>query len=154
MEMLSIGSKLPEFKSIDQNGKEIDSTQLIGKKTVVYFYPKDNTPGCTAQACSIRDNYAALQEKGIEILGISADSLSSHQKFSEKFELPFSLLVDEERKVIEAFGVWGTKKFMGKVYDGIHRITFLFDENGELVHRIDKPNTKDHATEILSAYKI
>lgn len=154
MEMLSIGSKLPEFKSIDQNGKEIDSKQLIGKKTVVYFYPKDNTPGCTAQACSIRDNYAALQEKGIEILGISADSLSSHQKFSEKFELPFSLLVDEERKVIEAFGVWGTKKFMGKVYDGIHRITFLFDENGELVHRIDKPNTKDHATEILSAYKI
>jgi thioredoxin-dependent peroxiredoxin len=152
MEMLSIGSKLPEFKSIDQNGKEIDSKQLIGKKTVVYFYPKDNTPGCTAQACSIRDNYAALQEKGIEILGISADSLSSHQKFSEKFELPFSLLVDEERKVIEAFGVWGTKKFMGKVYDGIHRITFLFDENGELVHRIDKPNTKDHATEILSAY--
>jgi thioredoxin-dependent peroxiredoxin len=152
MEMLVIGSKIPEFKSRDQHGNEIDSNSLLGKKTVVYFYPKDDTPGCTAQACNLRDNFETLQSKGIQIFGVSADSEKSHQKFTEKYQLPFSLLVDDSKQVIEAFGVWGTKKFMGKVYDGIHRTTFLFDENGLLVHRIDKPNTKNHTAEILDLF--
>ncbi|NCA20734.1 MAG: thioredoxin-dependent thiol peroxidase, partial [Crocinitomicaceae bacterium] len=136
------------------NGNQIDSTNLIGKKLVVYFYPKDNTPGCTAQACNIRDNYEQLLANNIQIIGVSADSLKSHQSFTTKYELPFPLLLDEDKKVIEAFGVWGTKKFMGKVYDGIHRTTFLFNEEGKVVSVIDKPDTKNHSEEILKEFGI
>ncbi len=154
MEKLKIGDVLPAFVSEDQNGNQIDSTNLIGKKLVVYFYPKDNTPGCTAQACNIRDNYEQLLANNIQIIGVSADSLKSHQSFTTKYELPYPLLLDEDKKVIEAFGVWGTKKFMGKVYDGIHRTTFLFNEEGKVVSVIDKPDTKNHSEEILKEFGI
>jgi peroxiredoxin Q/BCP len=154
MEKLKIGDTIPAFVSEDQNGNQIDSKNLVGKKLVVYFYPKDNTPGCTAQACNIRDNYEQLLAYNIQIIGISADSLKSHQSFTTKYELPFPLLLDEDKKVIEAFGVWGTKKFMGKVYDGIHRTTFLFNEEGKVVSVIEKPNTKNHTEEILKEFGI
>lgn len=154
MEKLKIGDALPTFVSEDQNGNQIDSKNLVGKKLVVYFYPKDNTPGCTAQACNIRDNYEQLLANSIQIIGVSADSLKSHQSFTTKYELPFPLLLDEDKKVIEAFGVWGTKKFMGKVYDGIHRTTFLFNEEGKVVSVIEKPNTKNHSEEILKEFGI
>jgi len=154
MEKLKIGNNLPAFSSTDQNEKTINSDALIGKKTVVYFYPKDNTPGCTAQACNIRDNYEVLLSNDIQIIGISADSLKSHQSFSNKYELPFSLILDESKEIIQLFGVWGTKKFMGKVYDGIHRTTFLFNEEGKLISLIEKPNTKNHVEEILKEFGI
>lgn len=154
MEKLKIGDALPAFISEDQNGNQIDSKNLVGKKLVVYFYPKDNTPGCTAQACNIRDNYEQLLANNIQIIGVSADSLKSHQSFTTKYELPFPLLLDEDKKVIEAFGVWGTKKFMGKVYDGIHRTTFLFNEEGKVISVIEKPNTKNHTEEILIEFGI
>lgn len=154
MEKLKIGDTIPAFVSEDQNGNQIDSKNLVGKKLVVYFYPKDNTPGCTAQACNIRDNYEQLLACNIQIIGVSADSLKSHQSFTTKYELPFPLLLDEDKKVIEAFGVWGTKKFMGKVYDGIHRTTFLFNEEGKVVSVIEKPNTKNHTEEILKEFGI
>ena len=152
MKQLQVGDAAPVFTAIVQKGNTISSTSLKGKKWVVYFYPKDNTPGCTAQACSLRDGFEDLRSKGIEVFGVSADSLSSHQKFSDKFDLPFSLLVDEDKEIIHAFGVWGPKKFMGKEYDGIHRTTFLIDENFTIISVLSKPNTKDHATEILQHF--
>lgn len=152
MEKLKVGSGLPKFKAMDQFDHEINSENLKGKKVVVYFYPKDNTPGCTAQACSVRDSFEGLKAKGIEVIGISTDSLSSHKKFGEKFNLQFSLLPDENKEICNAFGVWGTKKFMGKVYDGIHRTSFLFDENSKLISVIEKPDTKNHGAEILKNY--
>ena len=154
MEKLKIGSKIPSITSSDQNGKEIDLSQFNGKKLVVYFYPKDDTPGCTAQACSLRDNFEILVEKEIVILGVSADSAQTHTKFIEKYKLPFSLLADTEKEIIKAFGVWGSKKFMGRTYDGIHRTSFLFNEDSTLIAVLDKPNTKDHANEILQTYKL
>jgi peroxiredoxin Q/BCP len=154
MEKLTIGSKIPSIKSSDQNGKEINLSQFIGKKLVVYFYPKDDTPGCTAQACSLRDSFEILVEKEIVILGVSADSAQAHTKFIQKYKLPFSLLADTEKEIIKAFGVWGSKKFMGRTYDGIHRTSFLFNEDSTLIAVLDKPNTKDHANEILQTYKL
>jgi len=154
MEKLTIGSKIPSIKSSDQYGKEINLSQFIGKKLVVYFYPKDDTPGCTAQACSLRDSFEILVEKEIVILGVSADSAQAHTKFIEKYKLPFSLLADTEKEIIKAFGVWGSKKFMGRTYDGIHRTSFLFNEDATLIAVLDKPNTKDHANEILQTYKL
>ena len=154
MEKLTIGSKIPSIKSSNQNGKEINLSQFIGKKLVVYFYPKDDTPGCTAQACSLRDSFEILVEKEIVILGVSADSAQAHTKFIEKYKLPFSLLADTEKEIIKAFGVWGSKKFMGRTYDGIHRTSFLFNEDSTLIAVLDKPNTKDHANEILQTYKL
>jgi len=154
MEKLTIGSKIPSIKSSDQNGKEINLSQFIGKKLVVYFYPKDDTPGCTAQACSLRDSFEILVKKEIVILGVSADSAQAHTKFIEKYKLPFSLLADTEKEIIKAFGVWGSKKFMGRTYDGIHRTSFLFNEDSTLIAVLDKPNTKDHANEILQTYKL
>ena len=154
MEKLTIGSKIPSITSSDQNGKEINLSQFNGKKLVVYFYPKDDTPGCTAQACSLRDRFELLVEKEIVILGVSADSEQAHTKFIEKYKLPFSLLADTEKEIIKAFGVWGSKKFMGRTYDGIHRTSFLFNEDSTLIAVLDKPNTKDHANEILQTYKL
>jgi len=154
MEKLTIGSKIPSIKSSDQNGKEINLSQFKGKKLVVYFYPKDDTPGCTAQACSLRDSFEILVEKEIVILGVSSDSAQAHTKFIEKYKLPFSLLADTEKEIIKAFGVWGSKKFMGRTYDGIHRTSFLFNEDSTLIAVLDKPNTKDHANEILQTYKL
>lgn len=153
MNKLSIGSKLPAFSGIDQNGEELHASSFTGKRLVIYFYPKDNTPGCTAQACSLRDDYALLLENNIAVIGISADSVSSHKKFVDKFSLPFPLIADTDKVLLNLFGVWGEKKFMGKTYDGIHRTTFLFDESGTLISVIDKPNTKQHASEVLSIFQ-
>ena len=152
MKHLNTGDAAPEFTSKDQNGSEVKLSDYTGKKVVIYFYPKDNTPGCTAQACNIRDNYEGIQKEGIVILGVSADDEIKHQKFITKFELPFPLLADTERKLLELYGVWGEKKFMGKVYDGIHRTTFILDSNHTIIGIIEKPKTKDHTREILEIY--
>lgn len=152
MKHLKVGDKAPEFTSVDQNGNEVSLKDFTGKKVVIYFYPKDNTPGCTAQACNIRDNYSAIQDQGIVILGVSADTEKKHQNFIEKFELPFALLADTERELLNLYGVWGEKKFMGKVYDGIHRTTFILNESHEILSIIEKPKTKDHTREILEVY--
>ncbi len=152
MKHLKIGDHAPNFSGIDQNDKITTLLDFKGKKLAIYFYPKDNTPGCTVQACNLRDNYEGLEKAGIQILGISADSIVSHQKFADKFSLPFPLIADEDRTIIDLFGVWGPKKFMGKEYDGIHRTTFLINENQQIVGIIEKPKTKDHATEILEIF--
>ena len=152
MKHLKIGDHAPNFSGIDQNDKITTLLDFKGKKLAIYFYPKDNTPGCTVQACNLRDNYEGLKKAGIQILGISADSIVSHQKFADKFSLPFPLIADEDRTIIDLFGVWGPKKFMGKEYDGIHRTTFLINENQQIVGIIEKPKTKDHATEILEIF--
>lgn len=152
MKHLKVGDKAPEFTSIDQEGKQVSLKDFAGKRVVIYFYPKDNTPGCTTQACNLRDNYAALKKAGIVILGVSADSIKSHQKFIQKFDLPFTLLTDEDHKLLNLYGVWGEKKFMGRIYDGIHRTTFVLDENHIIQSIIEKPKTKDHTTEILEVF--
>lgn len=149
MNTLTIGDQAPAFEGVDQNNEKISSRDFVGSKWVVYFYPKDNTPGCTAQACSLKDGYDELRDHGIKVLGVSADSVKSHDKFSAKFSLPFPLLSDESKEVINLFGVWGPKKFMGREYDGIHRITFIMNESNEVTHVVHKPKTKDHANEIL-----
>ncbi len=153
MKHLKIGDQAPSFEAVNQAGEPISLADYKGKKVVIYFYPKDDTPGCTAQACNIRDNYADIQEKGIEIIGVSADGTKAHQKFITKYDLPFPLIADESKEVINAFGVWGEKKFMGRVYDGIHRTTFLMDESHAIVGIIEKPKTKDHTREILEIFE-
>ena len=152
MKHLKIGDQAPDFSVKDQSGNEIKLSDYAGKRVVIYFYPKDNTPGCTAQACNIRDNYSDLEKEGIVILGVSADSEASHQKFIDKFDLPFALLADIDKKMLNDYGVWGEKKFMGRVYDGIHRTTFIIDEAHVIVGIIEKPKTKDHSREILEVY--
>ncbi|MFN4299478.1 MAG: thioredoxin-dependent thiol peroxidase [Thermaurantimonas sp.] len=149
MTHLKEGDKAPDFEGKDQNGNSVKLSDFAGKKLIVYFYPKDDTPGCTAEACSLRDSYESLTSKGFAVVGVSTDSEKSHQKFIEKYNLPFTLISDPERKVIEAFGVWGKKKFMGKEYEGIHRETFVIDEHGTIKKVITKVDTKNHATQIL-----
>jgi thioredoxin-dependent peroxiredoxin len=153
MKHLKVGDNAPIFEGVDQDNKHISLNDFNGKKVAIYFYPKDSTPGCTAQACSLRDQYSELVSRGVQVIGVSADSVASHQKFTEKQNLPFPLIADTERKVIEEFGVWGPKKFMGKNYDGIHRMTFLIDENGKIEQIWEKVNTKEHAKEILDFLK-
>lgn len=149
MNTLKIGDKVPDFTVNDQDGNAVSLSDYKGKKLVVFFYPKASTPGCTVEACSLRDHYKELQDKGLELLGVSADSEKRQTNFRNKYKFPFPLLADTEKEVINAFGVWGTKKFMGRVYDGIHRKTFLVDENGVVVHVIDKVKTKIHAEQVL-----
>jgi peroxiredoxin Q/BCP len=149
---LKIGSKAPAFKGVDQNGNTVALKDFAGKKLILYFYPKDDTPGCTAQACNLRDNHAALLKAGYAVAGVSVDSVKTHKKFEQKYELPFPLIADEDKKIVEAYGVWGEKKFMGKTYMGITRTTFLIDEAGKLKHIISKPDTKDHTREVLEAW--
>lgn len=146
---LEIGNLAPQFESKDQNGNVIRLSDFKGKKVVLYFYPKDNTPGCTAQACDLRDNYQALQKAGYIVLGVSTDSQKSHQKFIEKQELPFSLLADEDKSVHEAFGTWVEKSMYGRKYMGTARTTFIIDEEGKIEEIIDKVNTKEHTNQIL-----
>jgi len=152
MTTLKKNDKAPVFSGKDQDGNIISNETLAGRKYVVYFYPKDMTPGCTDQACNLRDNYTQLGQEGIQIIGVSMDSETSHQKFIAKHTLPFPLIADTDKSVINAFGVWGPKKFMGKEYDGIHRTTFLINEEGSIVDVISKPKTKDHSTEILAGF--
>ncbi|MAZ28550.1 MAG: thioredoxin-dependent thiol peroxidase [Cytophagaceae bacterium] len=146
---LQIGDKVPNFTAKDQDGNEISLDDYKGKKLVVFFYPKASTPGCTAEACNLSDNYKALQDAGYEILGVSADSEKRQANFKNKYGFPYPLLADEGKIVINTFGVWGPKKFMGKEYDGIHRTTFLIDEEGKVADVIEKVKTKDHAAQIL-----
>jgi peroxiredoxin Q/BCP len=148
--MLKIGDKVPDFSAKDQDGNTINLSDYKGKKLVVFFYPKASTPGCTAEACNLRDNYKELQDQGFELLGVSADSEKRQSNFRNKYEFPFPLLADEDHTVINTFGVWGPKKFMGKEYDGIHRNTFIIDGDGVVENVISKVKTKDHAAQILS----
>ncbi len=147
--MLKIGDKMPDFEVVDQDGNQVSSKDLIGKKTVVYFYPKDNTSGCTAEACSIRDNYESLVAKGYNVIGVSKDSAASHRNFREKYDLPFTLLSDTSTQMLQAFGAWGEKKMYGKTVMGTIRRTFIFDEEGILTRIIEKVDTKNHAAQIL-----
>lgn len=149
---LKAGDKAPELNVNDQNGNTVKLADYKGKKLVLYFYPKDDTPGCTAEACNLRDNYAALKKKGFEILGVSADNEKKHIKFIEKHNLPFPLLADTEQQVCNAYGVWGKKKFMGREYMGINRTTFVIDEKGKIEHIITEVDTKNHTEQILSLY--
>lgn len=149
MTTLKAGDKAPNFKALDQNGNTIKLEDYKGKKLVLFFYPKASTPGCTAEACNLRDNYQTFLAKGYAVLGVSADSAKRQQNFSAKNELPYSLLADEDKKVINAFGVWGPKKFMGREYEGIHRTTFVIDEKGIIEEVITKVKTKAHAEQIL-----
>ena len=149
MSKLQIGDKAPEINAVDQNGNNITLEQYQGKKVVLYFYPKDMTPGCTAQSCNLSDNYIALQKNGYDVIGVSCDSVKRHQKFIEKYSLPFNLISDEDQKVVNDYGVWQLKKFMGREYMGIVRTTFLIDENGKIENIITKVNTKEHITQII-----
>ena len=149
MKTLNQGDAVPNFTAKDEQGNTISLSDYKGKKLVVFFYPKASTPGCTVEACNLRDNYQALQAQGYELLGVSADSEKRQSNFKNKYEFPFPLLADEDKTVINAFGVWGPKKFMGREYDGIHRMTFLIDENGIVERVIDKVKTKQHAAQIL-----
>ncbi len=151
MNRINEGENAPQFEAKDQNGNTVKLSDYKGKKVVLYFYPKDNTPTCTVEACNLRDNYQLLQEKGIEIIGVSADSAKKHQNFIGKYDLPFALLADTDLEVINAFGVWGEKKFMGRTFDGIHRVTYVIDEDGKVIKRFDKVNSKRHSEEILEA---
>lgn len=149
MTTLKPGDKAPEFTSKDQDGNEIKLLDYKGKKLVLFFYPKASTPGCTAEACNLRDNWEYFQTKSYEILGVSADSQKRQKNFKEKNDLPYPLLADEDKAVIEAYGVWGPKKFMGREYDGIHRTTFVIDEDGKIEDVIGKVKTKEHSAQIL-----
>nr|WP_298998586.1 thioredoxin-dependent thiol peroxidase [uncultured Allomuricauda sp.] len=150
MNMLKAGDKVPEFSAKDQDGNTINLQDYQGKKLVVFFYPRANTPGCTAEACNLRDNYSLLQEEGYELLGVSEDSQKKQANFRNKYDFPFPLLADEDHTVIDTFGVWGPKKFMGKEYDGLHRTTFVIDEEGIIDRVIEKVKTKDHAAQLLN----
>lgn len=149
MTTLKIGDKAPSFEAKDSQGNTIKLTDYAGKKLVLFFYPKASTPGCTAEACDLRDNYETFLAKGYDVLGVSADSAKRQQNWIDKHALPFPLLADEDKQVINAFGVWGPKKFMGREYDGIHRTTFVIDENAVLEEIITKVKTKAHAAQIL-----
>lgn len=149
MTHLKIGDKAPDFSAVDQDGNSHSLTDYKGKKLVVFFYPAASTPGCTAEACDLRDNYERFKNAGYELLGVSADTQKKQSNFKIKNELPFSLLADEDKSVINAFGVWGPKKFMGREFDGIHRTTFVIDANGYIEDIIEKVKTKEHSNQIL-----
>jgi peroxiredoxin Q/BCP len=149
---LKAGDKAPAFTAQDQQGNTVKLSNYKGKKVVIYFYPKDDTPGCTKEACNFRDNYSLLKKKGIEVIGISTDSVKSHGKFVEKYELPFNLVADEEKQIVETYGVWGEKKFMGKTYMGTNRVTFIINENGIIEHiitKVDNTNSTEQILELL-----
>ena len=146
---LKEGDKAPDFQGIGQNEETISLSDYKGKKLILYFYPKDDTPGCTAEACNLRDNFSVLKKEGFELLGVSPDNPKKHKKFIDKYSLPFPLIADTEKEILNAYGVWGPKKFMGREYDGVHRTTFVIDEAGKIEKIIAKVNTKAHAEQIL-----
>lgn len=148
--MLKVGDKMPHFEVVNQSGEVVTSEQLLGRKTIIYFYPKDNTSGCTAEACSLRDNYAELTERGYNVVGVSKDSVVSHRKFIDKYQLPFTLLADTTTQMLQDFGAWGEKSMYGKKYMGVLRRSFIFDEQGILTDIIEKVDTKNHASQILA----
>ena len=150
--MLKEGDKAPHFSAKDQEGETVNLTDYKGKKVVLFFYPKDDTPGCTKEACNLRDNYDDLRQKGFEILGVSVDDEKSHQKFIKKYSLPFTLIADTDHKIVQDYDVWGEKQFMGKKYMGILRTTFVVDEGGKIERIFKKIKTEDHAKQILDSY--
>lgn len=152
MTMIQPGDKAPSFKGKDQNGDTRILQDFLGKKLVIYFYPKDDTPGCTKQACNLRDHYSILQEKGIQILGVSADDQESHKKFEQKYQLPFPLIADTDKKIIEKYGVWGERNLYGKKFMGIKRTSFLINENGKVDHIIRGVRSGEHAEQILKVW--
>jgi len=151
MAYLNIGDHAPDFKGVDQNGKEISLKDFKGNKIILYFYPKANTPGCTAESCNLRDNYDDLTRKGFKIIGVSADSVARQKNFADKYSLPFPLIADENKEILKAYGAWGHKKLYGREYEGILRTTYLIDENGKIEKVFKKVKTKDHAAQILEA---
>ncbi len=153
MAILTEGQKAPAFKSFDQNGNPVSLADFKGKKMVLFFYPEDDTPTCTIQACNIRDNYAALQQKDIQIIGISPDDAKKHKKFEAKFNLPFTMLTDTKHNIIDKFGVWGEKQLYGRKYMGLHRTTFLINEKGIIKKVFLRPKNKQHAEEIIAAWE-
>lgn len=150
---LTEGQKAPDFKAKDQNGKSISLSDFSGKDVILYFYPKDDTPGCTAEACSFRDNYQSLLKEGFEVLGVSTDDEKSHQKFITKYSLPFSLIADTDKKIVEAYGVWVEKNMYGKKYMGVARKTFIINKNGLIRKIIDKVDTKNSSGQVLDSIK-
>ncbi|MCK9452009.1 MAG: thioredoxin-dependent thiol peroxidase [Bacteroidales bacterium] len=150
--MLEKGEKAPEFSAKDQHGNTVSLSDFKGKNIVLYFYPKDNTPGCTKEACNLRDNHEALIDKGFVVLGVSPDTEESHQKFAEKFSLPFSLLADPALKIVKAYGAWGEKNMYGKKYEGLLRSTFIINKEGKIEEVIKKVKTDDHANQIFKLY--
>ena len=150
--MVKEGIAAPAFKTTDANGETVNLKDFRGKKVVLYFYPKDDTPGCTKEACSFRDSFSKFKKQGITILGVSPDSEKSHQKFTDKYKLPFTLLADTDHSIADAYGVYGEKKFMGRTYMGIHRTTFLIDEKGKIKKVFEKVKPEDHADEVLGAF--
>ena len=150
--MIAVNKKAPAFTGKDQNENEISLKDFVGQKLILYFYPKDNTPACTVQACNLRDNYSILLKQGFKIVGISTDTTKSHKKFETKFSLPFPLIADEDHSIAEKYGAWGLKKFMGREYIGLHRTTFLIDESGKIKSIITKPITKNHTEQILQEW--
>lgn len=148
-ELLSIGAEAPDFTAPDQDGRTIRLSDFRGRKVVLYFYPKDDTPGCTKEACNLRDNYTALQQAGYAVLGVSADDVDSHRRFAQKYNLPFPLLADPEKKIIQAYGAWGVKKMYGKTYEGTQRITYIIDEAGRIERVITKVKTDSHTEQIM-----
>lgn len=150
--MVKEGEAAPEFEARDAEGNTVRLSDLRGQKIALYFYPKDDTPGCTKEACSLRDGHSELTSRGIKVIGVSTDSEKSHKKFAEKYSLPFTLLADTDHKVADAYGVYGEKKFMGRTYDGVHRKTFLIDEAGRVRKVFDKVNVEEHADEVLRAF--
>jgi len=152
MTTLKAGDKAPEFAGTNQNGNTVSLTDFKGKKVILYFYPKDNTPTCTVEACNLRDNYSDLIAKGFEVIGVSPDSKKKHQNFISKYDLPFTLLADTDHTIMNAYQVWGQKKFMGRIFDGVHRITFVIDENGMIERVFNKVKSKIHTEQILETY--
>jgi peroxiredoxin Q/BCP len=152
--MLEAGQKAPSFKGKNQSGESVSLKDYLGKKLAIFFYPEDDTPTCTEQACNLRDNYALLKKEGIEVVGISPDDVKSHEQFIGKFELPYTLVADPQKKIIEAYGVWGEKNMYGRKYMGLIRTTFLVDEKGVIKHIIKKPRVRQHAEEIIAKAKL
>ena len=150
--MLKEGDAAPDFTTRDENGNQVRLSDFRGQKVALYFYPKDDTPGCTKQACSIRDSHSEFDERGIKVLGVSLDDQASHRKFADKYSLPFTLLADTDHAVSDAYGVYGEKQFMGKHYMGVERKTFLIDEEGRIRKVFDKVNVEEHADEVLDAF--
>lgn len=154
MTKLKAGDKAPNFSGVNQDGKTVELSNFSGKKLVLYFYPKDNTPGCTSQACNLNDNYNLWLEKGFEVVGVSPDSVESHQKFREKFGLKFDLIADTEKEILNLYGVWGEKSMYGRKYMGVFRTTFVIDENGIITEIFDKVKTKDHTNQIFKSLNL
>jgi len=154
MSKLNIGDKAPDFEGLNQDGKKVSLKDFSGKKLILYFYPKDNTPGCTAESCNLNDNYNSWVEKGFDVLGVSPDSQKSHQNFKNKFNLKFDLIADTEKEILPKYGAWGEKSMYGKKYMGVLRSTFVIDENGVIEEIFEKVKTKDHANQIIKSLNI